>query len=370
MSNNVFSPTGNAAGAVPDTAASDVQDFVPRSVPDPSFGEKDIDVSGAQLANDMADKGYQPVIFVGNAGSGKTSVLLSLIALLKRRPDLKVSAFLDPPLLDVSSKLGSYQNDNAETFFFKNVQRFIDGNVIPKTTIEVPFFVPVSVRPETSPRVTFAFMESNGEWYRPKKDTNALFPPLRKSIEEFIQTYQGGIIFIYTLPFTQQMLWSSDVQPERDAGAIQEADLAIAGAMQSYERVRYDKTHDRHLFLITKWDGSATGGNLAEALSGTQEGEVSQFAEARFPQSLALINGLGIGKEQVALQHYCSGIINAQGPQQLSPTNPLRDVVLSYPKNLWIYLYKQALVNAASPASELFPPPPPKPWWQRLLDSI
>ena len=370
MSDKIFSPKGSAAGAVPDPAAPDLQDFVPRSVPDPSFSEKDIDVSGAQLANDMADKGYQPVIFVGNAGSGKTSVLLSLIALLKRQPDLAASAFLDPPLLDGRSKLGSYQKENAEAFFFKNVQRFIDGNVIPKTAVEVPFFVPVSVRPETAPRVTFAFMESNGEWYRPKKDSNTLFPPLRKSIEEFIQTYQGGIIFIYTLPFTQQALWSSDVQPDRDADLLQEADLAIAGAMQSYERIRYDKAHDRHLFLITKWDGSAAGGDLAQALSGTQEGKVSQFAVTRFPQSLALINGLGVGKDHVALQHYCSGIITGQGPQSLSPDNPLRDVVLSYPKKLWTYLYRQALVNAALPVSELFPSPPPKPWWQRLIDGI
>ena len=370
MSDKIFSPDESAAGVVPDPAVPKVLETVPRSTSDPSFSEKDVDASGVQLANDMADKGYQPVIFVGNKATGKTSVLLSLIALLKRQPELKVSAFLDPPLLDERSKLGSYQKVQAETFFFKGVQRFIDGNVIPKTALEVPFFVPVSVRPETAPHVTFAFMESNGEWYRPKKDSNALFPPLRKSIEEFIQTYQGGIIFIYTMPFTQQALWSSEVQPDSDADAIQDADLAIAGAMQSYERVRYDKAHDRHLFLITKWDGSAAGGNLAEALSGTQEGEVSQFAVTRFPQSLALINGLGIGKDQVALQHYCSGIINANGPQSLSRANPLKDIVLSYPKNLWMYLYKQALVNAALPVSELFPSPLPKPWWQRLLDRI
>lgn len=370
MNRDVFQPDGAGELRPESLQPAEVKPFTPPPADGGQLSETDVDISGAQIARDMVNKGYQPVIFVGTANSGKTSVLLSLLALLRRRPELQMPAFLDEALAEAGSKLGNYQREMAITFFNRNVQNFIDGQVIAKTTVNVPFFVPVSVRPTNGTNLTFAFMESSGEWFQPKRNTNELFPPLKRHIEEFISTYEGGIIFIYALPFTQQQLWSTGADMARDASQIADADLAVAGALQSYSKVRFDKTHDRHLFLVTKWDGTAAGGNVTDTLVSTTHGHVSSFANEKYPQSMSLLNNFGVDRERIALDHYCAAIINAQGPQIFKADNPLSEIVLKYPRDLWDFLYKQALINAGYPAKSPFPAPPPKPWWQRVLDMI
>ena len=104
----------------------------------------DVDASGAQLASDMEDKRYQPVILFGNAFSGKTSLLLSLLAAVKTETHLETGLFMAEPLLARDTRYGRYQSEQSEAFFGRKTQEFIQGTASPKTAIDLPFFVPVS----------------------------------------------------------------------------------------------------------------------------------------------------------------------------------------------------------------------------------
>jgi hypothetical protein len=333
-----------------------------------TFRPEDVDAGGAQLARDMEAKGYQPVILIGNAFSGKTSVLLSLLSTIKVDPSLKTGIFMADTLLPRESRYGKYQAEHSNALFNKKVQDFIDGQPIQKTALDVPFFVTVSLRPSEAPHITFAFMESNGEMYSPKREDDSLYPSLKGQIEDFIANYQGGIIFLYLLPYTQQSVRSIKADSALDNREMADAELAVVGLIRAYDKIRVDKTNDMHLMLITKWDAHDPGSDIIDTLSNPDFAEIERTATVRYGQVLTSLQGMGLRKEQVKMQAYCSGLMNEGGVLNLNHNNQLRPIVLEYPKKLWSFIYENALRNAGiSPASP-FPSPKPTPIWQRFLD--
>lgn len=331
---------------------------------------KDVDASGANLAGDMEDKNYQPVILFGNAFSGKTSLLLSLLASVKTETHLDTGLFLAEPLLARDTLYGRYQSEQSEAFFGRKTQEFIQGTASPKTAIDLPFFVPVTLRPRNRLESTLAFMESNGEWYRPVHGSDKLYPALRQQIEDFIASYQGGIIFIHLLPYTQQAVRSANADTTNDAQEVRDASLAVVGAVHAYQRLRVDKKKDVHLMLVTKWDAHEPGADRAAVLGEEDSEAVNAFARDRYDQVVTTLRGIGLEPNQVMLNAYCAGLINERGVLALRRDNDLRDVVMQYPINLWRFLYKQALLNRDLPPVDPFPAKARPPWWQRLLDRL
>src|SRR5207302_3790995 len=87
----------------------------------------DVDASGIQLAAGIDAAAYHPVVLFGNANSGKTSLLLSLFALLRTEPSLATGLELGDPIIATDSLFGRYLYDQAEAFFGKKTQDFIEG---------------------------------------------------------------------------------------------------------------------------------------------------------------------------------------------------------------------------------------------------
>jgi hypothetical protein len=328
----------------------------------------DVEASGARLAADMEAKGYQPVVLFGNAYSGKTSLLLSLLACVKTESELGAGVFLGEPLLARDTAYGRFQAEQSEAFFGRKVQDFIEGTASPKTAIDLPFFVPVNLRPASAPPVTFAFMESNGEWYRPDRSGDRLHPKLRGQIEDFIASYQGGIIFVHLLPYTQQAVRSANADTANDAAEVRDAALAVEGAVRAYERVRVDKKADTHLMLVTKWDAHAPATDRQEVLEDDDPAAVEAYARDRYAKVVGTVRGMGLSPGQVLLNGYCAGLINERGVVGLKRDGELREAVLRYPKSLWRFLYRRALTNMGVAAVDPFPAPPAPPRWKRLLD--
>ncbi len=326
------------------------------------------DLSGRALAEDMETKGYQPVILFGNAFSGKTSVVLSLLACIKTEPSLKSGLFLADPLLSRDTDYGKFQADNAESYFHKKTQEFIEGTASAKTNIAVPFFIPVNLRPEGKDQITFAFMESNGEWYRPDRNSDRLHPKLRGQIEDFIAYYQKGIIFIHLLPYTQQAIRSTNSDASNDTQEVRDAALAIEGAVRSYERIRVDKRADTHLMLVTKWDAHDSAQGKNAVLEDVDHAEVQAFAHDRYDKAVTALCGMGLDPHQVKISEYCAGLINERGVVVIRRDNELRSLVMSYPKRLWTFLYRAALQTRGLVDQDPFPPPPSRKWWEVLLE--
>lgn len=330
---------------------------------------------GEELALHVEAAGCHPVILFGGFSSGKTSLLLSLLATIKTEPGLRTGLQLGDPLLDISSAIGQKQYEMAEETFGKQTQQFIEGVKPKATSLKRPFFIPVDFLPSGNPEARFALMESDGEWYNPDRNSAKVFRPLQPHIEDFIEYYQGPITFIHVVPFTQNANTSlSTTEKVNDAAAIQDASLAISGALQAYERIRIDKREDRHLLLVTKWDARERAGLRKEdSLTSTRE-EVTEFVVENYSQAFAAFQAMTLRDEQKFVAGYCSGLMNEAGVLVLRRSNDLRTDLLNYPINLWKWLYGNALTSAGLPEQDPFPAPtPPGPveqffnWLDKLM---
>jgi hypothetical protein len=356
----------------------------PMPAPDPvvaDVGAQDVDRLGAHLARALQDGGYHPVILFGTTFSGKTSLLLSLLSTLISEPSLETGIALCDPILGSETGIGRRLHDQARILFEVKTQAFVEGEKIPKTNVALPFFVPVELRPTGKPPVKFAFLESNGEWYRPLRERDVplataerLYPQLRTEIEDFVASFQGGISFIYLIPYTQVETYD-DHDAANDPEQLLSASLAITGVLRAYDRIRANhRASDRHLMLVTKWDAhTARDPERAEGIQEDRDA-LNEFCSRKYAQAIATFQGLNLAQGQRQLNAYCSGIINKNGLLQLRPDDTVRDVIISYPIRLWNWLYTNALVASDLPIVGLFPDPPEPPAlvriWKRLLDFV
>lgn len=343
--------------------------------------DDDVRRLGADLARAIGEGKYYPVVLFGTNNSGKTSLLLSLFASLTADPRLSVGISLGDSILGGSAVGRQLHRDATDTFYVKTAA-FVAGEKILATKVGLPFFIPVELRPEEGkPPVRFAFLESNGEWYREERAPNQpigsmerLFPKLRSEIEQFIAQYQGGISFLYLLPYTQLDVDSvHDVA--RDADEMQNASFAISGVLREYDTIRMNyRADDHHLMLVTKWDAHSTRDpNRAEGIE-EDRAALHDFGLRKYGPALATFQGLNLRPSQRMLNSYCAGIINSRGLLQLRHDDDVRAAVDAYPIRLWTWLYRNALEARGERPISPFVDPPEQPVllkvWNQLLAFI
>lgn len=339
----------------------DDEEFVPGgSIPapeEPSHEVKanDVEGGGVSLAHELRENGFQPVILFGNAASGKTSLLLSLFALIRTEYDLEAGLDRAERLLPHGSQYGDYLHAQSQEFLGRKLQAFIDGSQPPKSNIEYPFFVPITLSPKGKPEQRFAFLESNGEWYRPDFKADELYPRLRRQVEDFISHYQGPLIFLHLVPYTQEKTRAADYDASADGKQLHEAQLAIVGALQAYKALRVDRQNDSHLMLVSKWDArSREHGNAIQALENDRRA-LLEFVATKYGQAYTSYQALGLSADRFNLEPYCSGVMTEAGVLPLRRDNLLRDYANAYPKNLWNWLYRTALAGRGEEPISPFP---------------
>lgn len=364
-------PTSPAAGPqdavpprppVPEAAAEIYMKNAPP--PDPvttdDMENVGLDLAAAMNANDQEP--FHPVVLFGTANSGKTSLLLSLFSTLTTQSSLETGLFLLPPLLGGSSAVGQKLHDEARHTFELKTQHFIDGQKIGKTNVDLPFFIPVEFRPKGKQPVRFAFMESNGEWYRPDKKGETLFKPLRRGIETFISRYEGGITFLYLVPYTQAYI-DEQADNAEDNRQVSEASLAISGVLKTYNAVRVtNRERDNHLMLVSKWDAHNKGDTEQSAADAVDRAELESYCNRRHGQALSTFRGMQLRADQTVLNAYCAGVIGQTG--LLAPRH-------DYAVKLWTWLYKNALREIDhSPVSPFQEKPPAPAFWRMITSAL
>lgn len=362
--NDVVVPLGApSAPSPPAPAGGDFAIKNPPTNPSPT-DVGDLENLGVDLASAMAGEGlegFQPVVIFGTNNSGKTSLLLSLFSTLLTQNRLETGLFLADPILGSSSPIGEKLHSEARHTFQMKTQHFMDGRKTQKTNIELPFFIPVEVRPKDRPAVRFAFLESNGEWYRPQRDGDSLFPKLKRAIETFVSCYQGGIIFLYLVPYTQAGVYDS-ADRRVDEREVADASLAISGVLQAYNDIRAtDRGRDRHLMLVSKWDAHDKTETERSTADEVSKAEVEEFCEKRYRQAFSTFKGLQLPAGRFDVKPYSAGIINDVGLQQHRH---------DYSVRLWEWLYRGALENADLAPVSPFPAKPQKPAIVRLVTGL
>jgi hypothetical protein len=365
------------ADAVPEGEPRRPSRSAPRAAPSPEpagetltaadpSGKMETRQLGATLAQAMQDGSYHPVILFGTAASGKTSLLLSLFSTLIAEPRLEAGLVLCEPLLGARNATGRQIHDQARHTFEVKTQAFLERTKIPRTNIDLPFFIPVELRPAGEKLAArFAFMESNGEFYRPEREslqalggTNFLYKDLQEEIDEFIATFEGPITFLYLAPYTQGEVYA-DPDVQADLEQLKSASQAIQGVLAAYDRIRTgDRQRDYHLMLVTKWDAHAA--RSADHTVGVAEDReaLDRFAALRYPQALSALQAIKVPPSQRALNAYCAGIIDERGLRPRSTNDQHLDDVQSYPVRLWQRLYGNALAAHGLPPVSPFREPP------------
>jgi hypothetical protein len=328
--------------------------------------------SGRLLAEQMFNAGYQPVVLFGNGASGKTTLLMSLLAAIRTSPQLQAGLKLGEPILDPSHRYGSYLWSEAQRFFGLRTQEFIEGIASESSKIPLPFFIPLIFAPTNKPELKIAFMESNGEWYRADRKADNFFTPLKEQVEDFIRSYPLGILFVHLVPYTQQELYSTNGNTSADAKELSEASLAVSGALQAYQKVRPDKTFDRHIMLVTKWDAHSPEGIDPTSALFDHPAEVYDFVSKKYSQAYSTFCNMGLDPNQIALNGYCAGQISGRNIRMAQPGSELAAAIQRFQVGLWKWLYRNSLDLNGQLVLDPFPVDRPGPfaWFSRLLDKV
>lgn len=318
--------------------------------------------SGRILAQQLEEQGYHPVFIFGTAFAGKTAMLSSMLAY----PQAGVAAeqvelALGDPLLPLDDAYGRKSFDYAEYIFNHAVQRYMDGSVEGSSQYQEPFFVPIVVRPHNGPEVKIAFLESRGEWFEPRHETNALYQPLKSEISGVLKHFSRGISMIYVAPYTQIKLWDDDYVSGHGADDVQlikTANLGIRGGIQSYSKVRPARDRDAHMFLITKWDAHAQPGNDLELFNAPTEEQIVQVARMKYTTAYAAFQSLVTNSQQPwqkTVRHYCAGTIS--GREVLRPNESNAEIIYGFPRRLWNWVYANASRDSTGVERLLYLPP-------------
>lgn len=306
-------------------------------------------VIGRVIAEQLEANGYHPVVIFGSSNAGKSSLLGSLFSYFQEDATRGIGIYLGAPFLPEETPYGRWAAREAETFFFKGVQEFLSGVAHAATRSEYPFFIPIRIAPKDKPELKFAFMESNGEWYKPKKDTGRYFSELKSEINTLLMHYQRGISFVYIAPYTQVDAWTTTPDDQTtNREEITDADLALVGAMNAYEKMRTFKKNDAHILLMTKWDACKRWEgerDLVQLLSDIDSAELEETLRIAYLRGFTAYHNLGVPNSQKKILQYCSGIM--QGRNIVKANAEVKQILERYPQTMWNWLYANA--TACSP---------------------
>jgi len=155
-----------------------------------------------------------------------------------------------------------------------------------------------------------------------------------------LKHYQKGISFIHVAPYTQiNVMEENKYDSDTNTQEINDASLAIVGALNSYEQLRIFKDNDTHMFLITKWDASAKN-NILGHLQFVETVDVETIARTLYTRGFAAFNNLHIDPNQKNIMQYCSGLIS--GKNIIKANSELKPILDKYPQTMWNWLYGNA----------------------------
>ncbi|MBP0639677.1 hypothetical protein [Cupriavidus sp. AcVe19-6a] len=290
---------------------------------------------GKEMAAVFKDKGVHPVLLFGSRGSGKTSLIASLLKYMRDRPDADASIDLAEELFPEGDPRWTKRIGWARDVFYKKSFEFIDRQA-PATTQEAqPFFVPVRVTRKNGAYTYFAFLEGKGEWYMPDYEADVPFQRFRGFIQGLLQSFSSPATVLYVAPFV-----SEDKDEGPSAKGLQLSDMGLLGAIGEYGTVRKAMSHqDRHLFLVTKWDVCCDSIATEKFLEPEEEDIQTVLAE-RYQLSWTKYLNLPLSTENKSYSTYCAGVMD--GRTISAPASEDSDRIAQFPRKLWDALYQNA----------------------------
>jgi hypothetical protein len=293
---------------------------------------------GKELAKSFKDKNVHPVFIFGAKGSGKSSLIASILRYMRDREEAAASIELAESIFPEGDQWWVDSIEWSRDLFYKKVFAYVD-NKAPEATQEAqPFFVPVKVTRKSGEEIYFAFLEGKGEWYQPDFSTNVPFRKFKGFLQGVLQNYNDKATVIYVAPFVT----GSSFEPA-NSPYLRNSDIGLLGALEEYLSIRRAFAHqDQHMFLVTKWDvfcGSIASPSFIDPLGD----EIQVVLRERYPLAWTRFlnsnfSGVIQNKDYSA---FCSGLID--GTTIVSAAEEDDANVSFYARKLWDWLHENAV---------------------------
>ena len=336
--------------AIPQPSGAEPSGARPLPVPPSGDDVRETDF-GKELAALFKDKRVHPVFIFGSKGSGKTSLIASMLKYMRDRVEADATVELAEWVLPDGEGWWSTSASWSRDLFYRKVLDYLD-NVAPRATLEEqPFFVPVKLTRRNQEEVLFAFLEGQGEWYQPDLQAEVPFRRFKSFLHGMLQGFNDKATVVYIAPFVTESSMEAS-----HSSHLRESDLGLLGAIDEYSRVRKAFAHqDHHLFLLTKWDVYCESVVSPSFLDPRGE-EIVAVLRERYPLAWTryMNAAFSIENQNKSYSTYCSGLINGQNIVLAAEGDD--ENVAFYARKLWDWLYGNATGGALYP--DVRPRPP------------
>lgn len=306
---------------------------------------------GKELAAAFQDKDVHPVFIFGSKGSGKTSLIASILKYMRDREEAAATISLAESVYPENEAFWTASLSWSRDLFYKKVLDYVD-QIAPQTTQEEqPFFVPVKVTRSNGEEILFAFLEGKGEWYQPDQSAEVPFKRFKGLLHGMLQHYSGSGTFIYVAPFATE---SSYEGPKSEH--LRQSDLGLLGVLNEYLQIRKAYAHnDRHMFVVTKWDIFCESVISPSFIDPTDD-EIQSVVRERYPLAWKCYLNAAMSSDQQnrTFSAYCAGLI--AGRDVIVPSEGDSENVAYYSRKLWDWLYENATGRVLYP--DVRPKPP------------
>lgn len=312
---------------------------------------------GPSMTLRLDKQGYHPIVFIGSSASGKSALLLSLLAFFKDSSDLGMSVFFGTDLFRPDE---SDAHAESLRFFNKTLSEFVYGETAAATRIGSPMFIPVRIGGGGQHNgIKFAFLESEGEWYQPDPNSKTYYKPFRPEIEDLLSQYADGITFVWVAPYAAANAVTGAYAPQVDPyQQVKVANESLEGALQNYEALRsHNSEKDSHIFLVTKWDTfrSQESPEISPLLRDDEQAmrtEIDKFIAANYRSAYSTFKSIPGAANLKKTFRYSAGAFRSR---TALPMATPKEVLLGYPRDLWNWIYDGAIT--AHPSWSLNPGP-------------
>jgi hypothetical protein len=293
------------------------------------------------LSEELIKKDYHPVVLIGTRAAGKTSLLTSLFRYLRTDSSSKILYGLGEAIIPEETPVGEMMYTNAKRFLNNIVIDFQEGKAAGRTSTE-PYFIPVVLTPTNGqPPTKIAILEIPGEYYQIERSSIDMFKETSWEIADVYRNYHGPISIVIVGPIVVGDAYQSDESmAEQYIQQRFNTDIALNGALQTYQSMRSQKANDNISFLLTKWD-AYTKGVFSNDFRHPPKGLIENLINQLYPNTWNTFNLLSqLNPDKLIAMRYCSGLMSGDHSLPI-PKNYIDDINI-YPKILWSWLYENS----------------------------
>lgn len=292
------------------------------------------------IVEELYSKNYHPILIFGTPTSGKSVLILSLLAYLNFELDSPGNCHFGEEIFSAEHLAGfkdwrDKNNNSAKKIYENSVPDFFYGKLPEHTDLENPVFIPVEFVPTNGEKAfKFALMESQGEHYQVDPSNNIGSRNIPEIIQRLYEGYKRGLSIIYVAPYLTG--FKSD-EIDKIYKERRKCDQSIYDCISNYNKIRRleCRSRDRFLFVLSKWDGLLKKGDTDNRFVEIDDLGLSREIHARYGMSWTYFQKL---PQEMTRNFMPYSVCVDENNMIKAVPDDLRTIYTSFPASLWNWL--------------------------------